>query len=214
MTLFESQLTNQPINKLTNQPFKLETFQTLQTLQTFQTLKHKTQNPSKLKFMATQYQNLSEYDAELMPDEITVSKQKYAIAVAEWNPQITKNLLEGAYDSLIKTGVNPDMIDVVHVPGTFELTYAAAMLSAKPGYAAVIVLGCVIQGDTPHFDYVCQGVTYGISKMNTDAGKCPVIFGVLTTNTLQQALDRAGGMHGNKGVEAAITAVKMANIIW
>jgi len=164
--------------------------------------------------MATQYQNLSEYDAELMPDEITVSKQKYAIAVAEWNPQITKNLLDGAYDSLIKTGVNPDMIDVVHVPGTFELTYAAAMLSAKPDYAAVIVLGCVIQGDTPHFDYVCQGVTYGISKMNTDASKCPVIFGVLTTNTLQQALDRAGGMHGNKGVEAAITAVKMANIIW
>ncbi len=81
-------------------------------------------------------------------------------------------------------------------------------------YTAVIVIGCVIQGDTPHFDYVCQGVTYGIAKLNTLPDSCPIIFGVLTTNTLQQAQDRAGGIHGNKGTEAAITAIKMGNIVW
>ena len=174
--------------------------------------------------MATQYQNLSDYDADKMPDKKKVSEQQYAIAVADWNPQITYTLLQGAIDSLIENGVHPNQIKVVHVPGTFELTFAAKQLledyyclidnEKKYKYAAVIVLGCVIQGDTPHFDYVCQGVTYGISNLNTRPNGCPVIFGVLTTNTLQQALDRAGGIHGNKGVEAAITAIKMANIVW
>ena len=172
--------------------------------------------------MATQYQNLSEYDAEKMPDANAVAKQQYAIAVADWNPAITHVLLQGALDALIENGAEPSQIQVFHVPGTFELTYAAKQLvsstksekdrSAK--YAAVIVLGCVIQGDTPHFDYVCQGVTYGIADLNARVETCPVIFGVLTTSTLQQALDRAGGIHGNKGVEAAITAIKMANIVW
>jgi 6,7-dimethyl-8-ribityllumazine synthase len=174
--------------------------------------------------MATQYQNLSDYDADKMPDKAIVSEQQYAIAVADWNPQITHTLLQGAIDSLIENGVKSDQINVIHVPGTFELTYAAKQLlddhyleidNVKVHkYAAVIVLGCVIQGDTPHFDYVCQGVTYGISKLNTESNGCPLIFGVLTTNTLQQALERAGGIHGNKGVEAAITAIKMANIVW
>jgi 6,7-dimethyl-8-ribityllumazine synthase len=172
--------------------------------------------------MATKYQNLSEYDEDLMPDAVKVSEQHYAIAVADWNPNITHTLLEGAISSLIENGVREDRIKVVHVPGTFELTYAAKQLldcsvndPVKPHkYAAVIVLGCVIQGDTPHFDYVCQGVTSGISTLNMLSVGCPVIFGVLTTSTLQQALDRAGGMHGNKGVEAAITAIKMANIVW
>jgi 6,7-dimethyl-8-ribityllumazine synthase len=174
--------------------------------------------------MATQYQNLSDYNPDLMPDKNIVSEQQYAIAVADWNPQITHTLLQGAIDSLIENGVKDSQIKVVHVPGTFELTFAAKQLledyscvvdSVKVHkYAAVIVLGCVIQGDTPHFDYVCQGVTYGISNLNTRTDGCPVIFGVLTTNTLQQALDRAGGIHGNKGVEAAITAIKMANIVW
>lgn len=170
--------------------------------------------------MATQYQNLSEYDAEKMPDKEIVATQEYAIAVADWNPDITHTLLQGAIDALIENGVKKTNINVVHVPGTFELTYAAKELSnilsveKQKKYAAVIVLGCVIQGDTPHFDYVCQGVTYGISKLNATVENCPVIFGVLTTNTLQQAQDRAGGIHGNKGVEAAITAIKMANIIW
>jgi 6,7-dimethyl-8-ribityllumazine synthase len=170
--------------------------------------------------MATQYQNLSEYDANRMPDKNEVTKQHYAIAVADWNPNITHALLQGAIDSLIENGVNPSHINTIHVPGTFELTYAAKELlnectsTNECKYAAVIVLGCVIQGDTPHFDYVCQGVTYGISKLNARAEGSPVIFGILTTSTLQQALDRAGGIHGNKGVEAAITAIKMANIVW
>jgi len=174
--------------------------------------------------MATQYQNLSEYNPDLMPDKKKVSEQQYAIAVADWNPEITHTLLQGAVDSLVENGVKLSQIKIVHVPGTFELTFAAKQLLDDyyclidgikvHKYSAVIVLGCVIQGDTPHFDYVCQGVTYGISNLNTRTDGCPVIFGVLTTNTLQQALDRAGGVHGNKGVEAAITAIKMANIVW
>jgi len=165
--------------------------------------------------MATKYQNLSDYDSDLMPDKNIVSKQQYAIAVADWNSKITHSLLQGAIDSLVDNGVKESQIKIVHVPGTFELTYAAKQFVEKTTeYAAVIVLGCVIQGDTPHFDFVCQGVTYGISELNTRRDKCPVIFGVLTTNTLQQAIDRAGGKDGNKGVEAAITAIKMANIVW
>ena len=174
--------------------------------------------------MATQYQNLSEYNPDLMPDKKKVSEQQYAIAVADWNPEITHTLLQGAVDSLVENGVKLSQIKIVHVPGTFELTFAAKQLLDDyyclidgikvHKYSAVIVLGCVVQGDTPHFDYVCQGVTYGISNLNTRTDGCPVIFGVLTTNTLQQALDRAGGVHGNKGVEAAITAIKMANIVW
>jgi len=172
--------------------------------------------------MATQYQNLSDYDMEQMPDANIVATQSYAIAVADWNPNITHVLLQGAIDTLIENGVEPAQIQVIHVPGTFELTYAAKMLTEatklskekSSKYNAVIVLGCVIQGDTPHFDYVCQGVTAGITNLNVKPEACPVIFGVLTTNTLQQALDRAGGIHGNKGVEAAITAIKMANIVW
>lgn len=174
--------------------------------------------------MATQYQNLSEYDQDKMPDKENVSLQQYAIAVADWNPQITHTLLEGAINTLIENGVKPSNINVVHVPGTFELTFAAKEFSNNYSYnnenkkilkyAAIITLGCVIQGDTPHFDYVCQGVTHGITKLNTIKDCCPVIFGVLTTNTLEQAQERAGGIHGNKGVEAAITAIKMANIVW
>lgn len=169
--------------------------------------------------MATQYQNLSEYDAELMPDKKIVADQNYAIAVADWNPKITHTMLQGAIDFLIENGVQRDNIKVIHVPGTFELTYAANHLkhTSSTVYSAIIVLGCVIQGDTPHFDYVCQSVTSGITELNLCKDpypNCPVIFGVLTTNTLQQSLDRAGGIHGNKGVEAAFTAIKMANIVW
>jgi 6,7-dimethyl-8-ribityllumazine synthase len=165
--------------------------------------------------MATQYQNLSEYNPDLMPPQEKVALQHYAIAVADWNPAITHTLLTGAIDTLHANGVKPNNINVVHVPGTFELTFAAKeFVNADHKYNAVIVLGCVIQGDTPHFDYVCQGVTAGITQLNTNPDKCPIIFGVLTTNTLEQAQDRAGGIHGNKGVEAAITAIKMANIVW
>ena len=164
--------------------------------------------------MATQYQNLSEYNAELMPDKETVENQIYAIAVADWNPQITYTMLQGAIDTLVLIGIKPQNINVIHVPGTIELTFAAKKLSVFGKYDGIIVIGCVIQGDTPHFDYVCQSISAGITELNLLKDGCPVIFGVLTTNTLQQALDRAGGVHGNKGVEAATTAIKMANIVW
>ena len=168
--------------------------------------------------MATQYQNLSDYDEDVLPSKEVLANQCYAIVVADWNPQITHALLQGAIDCLQDNGVLKSNINVVHVPGTFELTYAAKKFSydnlSNETYAAIITLGCVVQGDTPHFDYVCQGVTHGIASLNTVKDGCPVIFGVLTTSTMQQAIDRAGGIHGNKGVEAAITAIKMANIDW
>ena len=174
--------------------------------------------------MATEYKNLSEYDIVQMPDVEKLSEQQYAIVVADWNPSITHAMLNEAIKELEKNGVKPGNIKIVHVPGTFELTYAAKQLMDDyycmidgvkiQKYVGIIVLGCVIQGETPHFDYVCQGVTNGIAMLNTHPGKCPVIFGVLTTKTLEQAQDRAGGIHGNKGVEAAVTAIKMANIIW
>ena len=174
--------------------------------------------------MATQYHNLSTYDPDLMPDKAKVAEQKYAIAVAEWNPDITEALLDGAVNTFLENGALIENITIVHVPGTFELSFAAKRFyeeySQADGdnkihkYSAIIVLGCVVQGETPHFNYVCQGVTAGITELNIRPDGCPVIFGVLTTNTLQQAKDRAGGMHGNKGDEAAITAIKMANIVW
>lgn len=171
--------------------------------------------------MATQYQNLSEYDVNSMPAKENLAIQRYAIAVADWNPAITHTLLKGSIDTLINNGVNEKNICIVHVPGTVELTYAAKQLQntlTEDGksnkYNAIIILGCVIQGDTPHFDYVCDSVTQGVTELNLRTVSCPVIFGVLTTNTLEQAQDRTGGKHGNKGVEAAITAIKMANIVW
>jgi 6,7-dimethyl-8-ribityllumazine synthase len=122
-------------------------------------------------------------------------------------------LEQGAVEALIECGVKKENINVNYVPGTFELIYGAKkMCNPIENYAAVIVLGCVIQGETPHFTYVCEGVTYGIAKLNAHPNYPPVIFGVLTTGNLQQAEERAGGIHGNKGVEAAITAIKMANI--
>lgn len=164
--------------------------------------------------MATQYQNLSEYNAETMPDKAVVENQSYAIAVADWNPQITHTMMHGAVETFELIGVKKENIKVIHVPGTVELTWASKELSKTGKYNAVIAIGCVIQGDTPHFDYVCESVTHGITELNLLPNGCPVVFGVLTTNTLQQALDRAGGIHGNKGIEAATTAIKMANIIW
>lgn len=155
--------------------------------------------------MATAYQNLSAYNAELVPD---ASEMRIGIVVAEWNPQITEKLLEGAVNTLERHGAKPENILVSRVPGTFELTFGAAQVAEVCEPDAVIVLGCVVRGDTPHFDYVCQGVTQGITKLNLMFG-IPFIFGVLTTDDMQQSLDRAGGIHGNKGDEAAITAIKM-----
>ncbi len=171
--------------------------------------------------MATIYQSLSEYDPNLLPTQETLAEQYYAIAVSDWNAEVTHALLKGAIEGLTGNGVPIEHISIVHVPGSFELIYAAKQFvydgfrsdSLKyHKYNAVIVLGCVIQGETPHFTYVCEGVTQGIAHLNTLENSSPVIYGVLTTDTMQQALDRAGGVHGNKGVEAAVTAIKMANL--
>lgn len=164
--------------------------------------------------MATELHNLSEYDADAMPNAEVVAKQRFGIVVAEWNPSITETLKDGALKALAACGAQEENIKVIHVPGTIELTFGAKiLLQQKTKFDAVIVLGCVIQGDTPHFDYVCDSVTHGVTELNLRPDSCPVIFGVLTTNNLQQALDRAGGIHGNKGEESAYTAVKMANIV-
>jgi 6,7-dimethyl-8-ribityllumazine synthase len=155
--------------------------------------------------MATAYQNLSAYNADLVPDASTM---RFGIVVAEWNPNVTEKLLEGAVNTLERHGALAKNIIVTRVPGTFELTFGAREVAESCEVDAVIVLGCVVRGDTPHFDYVCQGVTIGITKLNLIFG-IPFIFGVLTTDTMQQSLDRAGGIHGNKGDEGAITAIKM-----
>lgn len=132
------------------------------------------------------------------------------IVVAEWNDNITDALLEGALGVFRKEGYPENDIVVRHVPGSIELTFGAAEMIRRHNLDAVIVLGCVIRGDTPHFDYVCQSVTQGITSLNTN-GATPVIFGVITTNNLSQAQDRAGGALGNKGAEAAEAAIKMAH---
>jgi 6,7-dimethyl-8-ribityllumazine synthase len=137
-----------------------------------------------------------------------LSKKKFAIIVAEWNEVITEALYEGAYKGLIDLGVSAKNIERKNVPGTFELTLGALKMAERKDVAAVICLGCVIQGATPHFDYICQAVAYGITEVSIKTGK-PVIFGVLTTLDKKQALERAGGKYGNKGEEAAVTAVKM-----
>lgn len=139
----------------------------------------------------------------------SASKQ-FAIVVAEWNEEITEALFEGAYASLLAHGVPKENILRRNVPGSFELSLGGLLLAEQKNIDAVICLGCVIQGETPHFDYICQAVAHGITEAGLMTRK-PVIFGVLTTNTRQQALDRAGGKHGNKGEEAALSALHMVS---
>lgn len=153
--------------------------------------------------------DLSKYDATTMPSADLLARQHYGVVVADWNEEITFAMAQGAIDTFVKHGVLPENIELVHVPGTVELTYAASKMMGKVD--GIIVIGCVIQGDTPHFDYVCQSVTQGVAILNAQ-GKNPVIFSVLTTLDKQQALDRAGGKLGNKGVEGAVTAIRMANL--
>ncbi|MEQ1588110.1 MAG: 6,7-dimethyl-8-ribityllumazine synthase [Cyclobacteriaceae bacterium] len=143
--------------------------------------------------------------------KINLAKRKFGIVVAEWNEEITEPLFQGAHDALIQLGVKKNNIIRKNVPGSFELPLAAQWMAEKKEIDAVICLGCVIQGDTAHFDYICQGVTYGIMKVSLKTNK-PIAFGVLTTLTKQQAMDRAGGKLGNKGEEAALTVVKMLEI--
>ncbi len=157
--------------------------------------------------MATALKNLSEYDPANIPD---ASDFKFGIIVSEWNHEITGAMLEGARSTLLKHGAKPENIFVYYVPGSFELTYGAQWLAENRNVDAIICIGCVIQGETRHFDYICQGVTQGITQLNVNYS-IPFIFGVLTTQNIQQAFERAGGKHGNKGDEAAVTAIKMAH---
>jgi 6,7-dimethyl-8-ribityllumazine synthase len=150
--------------------------------------------------------NLSVYDPESVPD---ASEMRFGIVISDWNREVTWSLLDGAIRTLTTHGAKDKNIIVRHVPGSFELTLGAQFLAEYDDLDAVICLGCVIQGETPHFMYICQGVTQGITQLNLDYN-IPFIFGVLTTNTQQQAVDRAGGKLGNKGNEAAVTAIKMA----
>jgi 6,7-dimethyl-8-ribityllumazine synthase len=153
--------------------------------------------------MATR--NLSQY----VPDDIPSAQgMKIGMVVSEWNNEITFALRDGAIQTLIKHGINEDDIIIRYVPGSFELTAGALLLATHTQAQSVICLGCVIQGETPHFDYICQGVAYGLTQVTINYNR-PVIFGVLTTLNKEQALARAGGALGNKGVEAAITAIKM-----
>ena len=155
--------------------------------------------------MASVLHNLSNYDPATVPDG---NGMKIGIVVSEWNDQVTGALLDGAYNTLIKYGVQKGDILVKSVPGSFELVFGSAWMMNETSVNAVIALGCVIRGDTPHFDYICQGATQGLAELNRK-GDIPVIYGLLTCNTLQQALDRCGGHLGNKGDECAVTALKM-----
>ena len=156
--------------------------------------------------MATALHNLSNYDFDSVPD---ASNMCFGIVVAEWNHDITGALLEGCVKTLEKHGTIPENIHVKTVPGSFELIYGAQQMCKNDGFDAVIILGSVIQGETPHFSYICKGVTNGIARLNATQN-IPVIYGLLTTLDHQQAVDRAGGKYGNKGDECAITAIKMA----
>ncbi len=156
--------------------------------------------------MATENKNLSQYDKTQLPN---VSQLSFGIVVSEWNDDITEGLYQGAYDTLIDNNVASQNIIRWNVPGSFELIYGCKkMMDSFPNLAGIIAIGSVIQGETKHFDFVCEGVTHGIKDLNL-SGKMPVIFCVLTDNNKQQSLDRSGGKHGNKGVEAAVAAIKM-----
>jgi 6,7-dimethyl-8-ribityllumazine synthase len=156
--------------------------------------------------MATDLKNLSVYDPAVVPD---AKSFRFGIVVSEWNQGITNALLDGAFSSLMAHGTLKQNVTVTYVPGSFELPMGAQFLINHHQFDAVLCLGCVIQGETRHFDFICDAVANGIMEVGIKSG-VPVIFGVLTANNLQQAEDRAGGKHGNKGTEAAITAIKMA----
>jgi len=155
--------------------------------------------------MATKNHNLSDYDASKMPD---ASEMCVGIVVSDWNEEITGNLLKGAYHTLLKNGVKEEHIVVRHVPGAFELTFAARLMAENADVDGVIGLGCIIRGETPHFDFIAQGVTQGFTHLNL-SGDIPFVFGVLTDNDISQSRARSGGNLGNKGDEAAVTAIKM-----
>lgn len=158
--------------------------------------------------MSTKEKNLSQVTT---PSAETIGSKKIGIVVSEWNTEITESLFDGAYSTLIKAGILRENITRWDVPGSFELTLGSQWMAQKEEIDAVISLGCVIQGETKHFDFICQAVASGITEVSLKYDK-PVIFGVLTTNDKKQAMERAGGKHGNKGDEAAATALNMLSI--
>ncbi|MGI4020140.1 MAG: 6,7-dimethyl-8-ribityllumazine synthase [Janthinobacterium lividum] len=158
--------------------------------------------------MATQLKNLSDFTHTVVP---SAASYRFGIVVAEWNAEVTRALLQGAYQTLLRYGAKEENVLTYPVAGSYELTSGADLLLKKGDLDAVICLGCVIQGETRHFDFICNAVANGLSNVAIKHSK-PVIFGVLTTDNQQQAIDRAGGKHGNKGDEAAITAIKMADL--
>ncbi len=157
--------------------------------------------------MATANKNLSDYDKTTIPN---ASKYRFGIVVSEWNDTITEGLYQGAYDTLVAHGVLPNNIIRWDVPGSYELIYGSKKMQEQM-VNAVIAIGSVIQGETKHFDFVCEAVSHGIKDLNVQH-ETPVIFCVLTDNTMEQAIERSGGKHGNKGTEAAVAAIKMAEL--
>ena len=155
--------------------------------------------------MASNQKNLSDYGEKNVQD---ISRKKFALVVSEWNEEVTESLYSGTYTTLVQHGAAKENIIRKNVPGSFELPLAAQWMAQQDEIDAVICLGCVIRGETSHFDFISQAVAQGITHVSLKYNK-PVIFGVLTPNTQKQALDRAGGKYGNKGDEAAITAIKM-----
>ncbi len=155
--------------------------------------------------MASALKNLNDYNSDNLPD---ISGKKFGLVVAEWNKEITDALCQGAYDTLLQHGAKAQNIYRNTVPGSFELTLGAQLMAQSHEVDAVIALGVVIQGETKHDDYICHAVAQGLTQVGLKYNK-PVIFGLVTTNNEQQAWDRAGGKHGNKGVEAAATAIQM-----
>lgn len=158
--------------------------------------------------MATENKNLSNYDKNTIPN---ARDFRFGIVVSEWNETITDGLFKGAETALLDCGVQPENIVKWDVPGSFELVYGSKKMIETQKVDCVIAIGCVIKGETMHFEFVCEGVTQGIKDLNVQSD-VPVIFCLLTDNTMQQSIDRSGGKHGNKGTEAAIAAIKMADL--
>ncbi len=156
--------------------------------------------------MASAQKNLSVYDDSTLPSAENMS---FGIVVAEWNAEITHALYEGCFETLLKHGAKEDNIKTIQVPGSFELPAGARLLASQHKLDAIICLGCVIKGETKHDEYISNAVATGLMNLSIASGQ-PFIFGVLTPNNQEQALERAGGIHGNKGIEAAVSAIRMA----
>jgi 6,7-dimethyl-8-ribityllumazine synthase len=148
----------------------------------------------------------------ILEGQLSAAGLRFAVIVSRFNSFITERLLDGAIDALNRTGANATQIDIVKVPGSWEIPLVAGELARQKKHDAIICLSAVIRGETPHFDYVAAEAAKGIAQVSASTG-VPVAFGVLTTNTLEQAIDRAGAKGGNKGFDAAMTAIEMANLM-